>query len=425
MATSIIVATQLGPERRGYFGLVLLAVNTLTAFGHLGLGSAVTYYAGKKEYPRSEILAFLISSAFFLGAILAALFLLVYPLIPHIWTEIPRRIMIIGLIAVPFTFFHNFLMRFLLAIFRVRQKNLVTLIRSAAYLILVVILLWILKGGYREAAICYSASIVISGVLGYLFFAMDIGPSSRINASMVKPFLKYGSLAYLILVLNFLNHRLDIYLIRYFLSVSDVAYYQIAVNISERLWTIPDALVAILYPTLMAMERSTSRFTNIVCRNNLLITIGLAGCLAVGAALFVVPLYGEAYRPVSYAIYSLLWGIIASPVSVFLWTYFATRKQLGIGVLASSLGTLFNIGANLYLIPRLGIVGAGIATSLSYTIAAAILITAYVRQTGSSPREVLIVTREDIEKYREKLTGLKDSIRRGKNSENGPSGPAA
>ena len=48
MGTSIIVARRLGPELRGYYGLVLMGASLVAAFGHFGVGAAISYFTGKK-----------------------------------------------------------------------------------------------------------------------------------------------------------------------------------------------------------------------------------------------------------------------------------------------------------------------------------------------------------------------------------------
>jgi hypothetical protein len=70
MATGIVIARQLGPELRGYYGLVIYAVN-LIHLGHLGLGPSITYHTGRNEKQRGKILTFTVSSAFLLGTTLA------------------------------------------------------------------------------------------------------------------------------------------------------------------------------------------------------------------------------------------------------------------------------------------------------------------------------------------------------------------
>ena len=109
IATGIIMARQLGPDLRGYFGTVIFAFNLISTFGHLGLAAGIAYHTGKNLYPRRQMLGFLIVSAFVVGTASFLLFYFVYPHFQTKWNDIDRRIMLIGLIGIPFTFIINFI----------------------------------------------------------------------------------------------------------------------------------------------------------------------------------------------------------------------------------------------------------------------------------------------------------------------------
>ena len=55
-----------------------------------------------------------------------------------------------------------------------------------------------------------------------------------------------------------------------------------------------------------------------------------------------------------------------------------------------------NVTLNLFLIPRFGIEGAALANGLSYGTAAAILLVVFVRESGRTVRETLLVGASDL-----------------------------
>jgi len=400
MIAGIIVARRLGPDLRGYFGLAVFSVSLLIAFGQLGIGTAVSYFSGKQKYPRSQILGFLIISSFTVGILLAVSFYFLYPDIPGKWADIDKRIMIIALSATPFFFLQNFTSRFLLSMLKVKQSNLANLIRTILYLILVIILLWWLKGRLLASIICYTLSIMLSSLIAVLIFTRDIKPSFRIERNLLKDAVNYGLKAYLINIFNFLNFRLDIFLIQHFLSTSELSFYQIAVNISERLWYIPHALSTVLFPTLLAQKEISSKLTERICRHNLFVMFVLAIPIVILAKFAIGLFYGKPYLPTASALYSVITGIVAYPIFQFLSVDFAARNRLGIGIIASSIGIAVNLFLNLKLIPAYGIVGAGIATSISYTLMASILVVFYAKINNIPYRNLVIMKREDFKDYR-------------------------
>jgi len=410
MFAGVVVARKLGPELRGYYGLTVFSVSILISFGQLGIGTAIAYLSGKKKYPKEQILSFLIISSLTLGTLLAVSFFLLYPTIPGKWANIDKHIMSLALIATPFFFFQNFNSRFLLSMLKVRQSNIANLIRTILYLLLVLLLLWYLKGSLEQAVISYTVSIVIASVIGVIIFNRGIKPSLTFDSKLVKEAMSYGFKAYLINIFNFLNFRLDIFLIQHFLSASELSFYQIAVNLSERLWYIPHALGTILFPTLLAQKEVSSRLTEKICRHNLFVMFVLATPIVIFARLAIGLFYGKEYLPTANALYSVIFGVMMFPIFQFLSVDFAARNRLGIGIFASSLGIIVNLALNLYLIPKIGIVGAGIATSVSYSIMAITLIIIYSKSYKIPYRNLVIIKREDLADYRGLINKIKGRL---------------
>jgi hypothetical protein len=96
---------------------------------------------------------------------------------------------------------------------------------------------------------------------------------------------------------------------------------------------------------------------------------------------------------------------------MFLGVYFASRKQIARNILASGIAFAVNVGLNITLIPRLGVIGAGIGTSASLTLWTLILVAFFVRQEKSAIRDLFIITGEDITAYKGKIVELKAKLR--------------
>jgi len=410
MAAGIIIARKLGPELRGYFGLIFFSTNLLFSFGHLGIGTSITYFSGKNKYPRTQILAFLIASSIIIGGILTVAFYLIYPKIPGKWSDINKDIMIMGLLATPFIFLQDFISRFLLSMLKVRQRNITNLMRTSIYLVLIIILLIIIKGKLLAAVLSYTLSTTISSLSALVIFTRDIKPDFRIKKDLIRDIFRYGFKAYLIDVLNFMNFRLDILLIQHFLSISQLSFYQMAVNISERLWYIPQSLSITLFPTLLSQEESKSALTEKVCRHNLLIMLLISIPIALFGKFAINLLYGNAYLPAAPALYALLLGIVIYPIFKFISVDLAAKNKLGISILASLIGVAINLFANLILIPKYGIVGAGIATSISYSAMAIILIVIYARLSGIPFKNLFLIQKEDLKDYKEALQKIRKKL---------------
>ena len=138
----------------------------------------------------------------------------------------------------------------------------------------------------------------------------------------------------------------------------------------------------------------------------------LAVAVLFSAKHIVLLLYGEEYLPVTYAMNSILWGITVTTLYKVIFAHFAAHNRLGITILAASFSLVVNLAMNIYMIPRYGIVGAGISTSFSQSVLTGILILFFRRYEKIGLREILIPTGEDFESYRRAIRKGLQRVRR-------------
>jgi len=58
-----------------------------------------------------------------------------------------------------------------------------------------------------------------------------------------------------------------------------------------------------------------------------------------------------------------------------------------------------NLALNVFLVPRYGITGAAVATAISYTAAALLLLAFFLKDSGLPWHEVLILRRSDLDRW--------------------------
>jgi len=74
------------------------------------------------------------------------------------------------------------------------------------------------------------------------------------------------------------------------------------------------------------------------------------------------------------------------------------RKKVRQTAYASGIAAVVNIAGNVILVPHMGISGAALASTISYSLLSAILIRYYLRETGVS-WTVLVPSRDDLALY--------------------------
>ena len=129
----------------------------------------------------------------------------------------------------------------------------------------------------------------------------------------------------------------------------------------------------------------------------MLFVLAIFGALLMLIAEFVIVLlYGEDFRPAGAVIVWLVPGIVALGHSRILANYIAGQGRPGINAARGCAALVVNIAANLVLIPVYGIIGAAVATTISYSLSAFAGYVAFVHIAGVRWRDPLLPPLKDL-----------------------------
>jgi O-antigen/teichoic acid export membrane protein len=123
-----------------------------------------------------------------------------------------------------------------------------------------------------------------------------------------------------------------------------------------------------LFPRLSGMPGNDERWAY-ARRVSIWVGVGMAAfALAVGlaAAPLIHLLFGATFLPAVPALLWLLPGIVMLSVNTIYMNYFASTGLPPVTILAPAAAAFLNVGMNLALIPRFGIVGASLSSVASY-----------------------------------------------------------
>ncbi len=197
------------------------------------------------------------------------------------------------------------------------------------------------------------------------------------------------------------------YVVSFFLGTAAVGIYSVSTTLAELVWAIPQALNAVMIPKVAAEGPETAELSARITR--------LVWPLAVTAAwvflALAVPLVPLVFGPRFAA--SILPFALLVPGTALMATASAPAAYLaGIGrpqewTKATVLNVVFNIGLNLILVPRVGIAGAAVASSVSYGIAAIYVLIRFRHFSELPLGRILVPNREDAEMFRVKIGALR------------------
>lgn len=166
--------------------------------------------------------------------------------------------------------------------------------------------------------------------------------------------------------------RIDYFVIGYFLESADVAFYQVAYTLAVNALIVLNSLTPIFKPTVAEAQDDTqaleTRYT-LVTRWITLFTLPIVATFVVAPETYLTVFFTERYAVASAAFVALSIGYLFN-------SSFGPEGMMleGLGYTGLTfLNTLILVGVNatldVLLVPRFGIVGAGIATGTALTLA--------------------------------------------------------
>lgn len=399
LVTALLLIALLDPAARGFQSLLVLLPTLLTSLALLGVAGA-TPVVLQRGVAAERLMRNLLGLGLLVLAVLA---LALPPLAPAIARflsgeyQVTTADVLVGLLLLPPLLLGEYLRAILLALRDLRQVALTQSATALAQLLAALVLVGGLRLGPRGAlwAMVVGAWIGFGWTLGVVW---RIGsPWPRLEREILRPILHLGLRGHIGNVVQTFNYRLDALLVQGFLGQAAVGLYQTGVLLAELLWYLPNAVSAALLPQIAATGDRT--LTPRATRQTVLLTglgaLGLA-LLAWPALRWLRPAYLGAFTP----LVVLLVGVVALSIHKVLAGDLSGRGLPQYPSLTSSVALVVTVGLDLLLIPRLGIVGAALASTLAYTTQTLLLLWCYRRVSGVPWRALLVPRRTDLAFYR-------------------------
>ncbi|MBI3770093.1 MAG: flippase [Deltaproteobacteria bacterium] len=413
LATGVITARLLGPYDRGIFTVLLLLPQTLVNFAKMGVAQANVYYIRRRGASVSTIASNSLVLSIAVSIILVAVCYFGRPWVLDPFTKGARTtLVLLALTAIPFTMIESYFLSILQAIEDFRAYNLQSIYKAVFGFLTIAVALLALHG--RLWAALFSQVLVTAGANVWLLYRVrKIAPFGiRWDGGLGRGMLAFGAKSYLQTLAAHLHYRIDVYLIAFFLDPAQVAFYSIAVNITNPILQIPDAIGTVIFPKLAASSEADAHTrTAMTCRHTLFATILAAVFYAGVGSQALTIFYGDRYAPAIRPMLLMLPGIIMISLYQILTRNFTSRNRQQVNIVAAGIALGVNFALNLILIPRFGISGAAVSTAISYTLAALLLLFIFVRESGGSLRGTIMIRGADLATYPRMLAAAGDHLR--------------
>lgn len=167
--------------------------------------------------------------------------------------------------------------------------------------------------------------------------------------------------------------RIDQVMIKEMLGDKEVGIYSVAVRLSEVWYFVPMVITTSVFPSIVNAKKISEALYYARLQRlyslMVLVAIGVAVPTTIISDWLIVYLYGEEYRIAGEVLRINIWAGVFVFLGVASGSWLANENLQHLDFLRTFSGAVANVLLNLILIPAYGIVGAAIATVISYTIA--------------------------------------------------------
>lgn len=403
VATEICYARLLGPAGRGQVSLCMMAIAFGLLVGGLGGEGTIILWSSDPAKRSSAWLPAVLLWGFIGSCLASGLWVMAYwcwhPAFLH---GITAALALLIAATIPPTVFASYLMAMLAGLERFDLRAGLSLVDQLSGLLGFIALIFFLGQTAEAAMLGNLFGLLLTAVVSMALLKNSFRGAWDIRSARGSfgPTLRFGTRGQLGLLATFFNYRLDVFIVNYFLNPRQVGFYALGVVISEGLWQIPSAAALALYPrTARTTEGGASEFTSLIMRHVFFIACVTGVAIAILSPLLVPVVFGYQFKVSVPVILLILPGTVALSLGKVACSDLAGRGKNGYSSMSALVALIVTVALDLVLIPRLGIRGAALSSSVSYFVNSALLLIALKRELKVSWRSLLILSYADLSSY--------------------------
>jgi O-antigen/teichoic acid export membrane protein len=415
MVLSVFIARMFGPQGSGTYALAANCYGALLILAPLGLPTGASYMVSHGTWSLRAALIPAHAAAVGLGLIGGALGYAVYSVLrDSALSGITPTMAVLVVIAAPFGIAASVSIALLLARSAYERVGFLQIFQILITVVLSVGLalpfgLPGLIAGFAAASV---PNAVVSGMLLRRLVRSE-RDGTRVDAGAdaggLRRSLRFGVKAWGADALQFLNYRLDLFVLSVYVSRAELGVYAVAVSLTMLAWLPAGALQQVLFPRTanlaaavrdgeMTADDADAAAARVLRHSTIILAptaIGMAAILLIG----VPVLYGPSFAQTTTLGLLLLPGVLALAWAKVASAVMTGRDRPIYGVYAGLIDVPVTIALYLLLIPPLGADGAALASSASYLTTTLVGLFLYRKVTSLPLRASVMPQRADILEY--------------------------
>jgi len=387
-----ITTRALGAQQNGILATLLLLPQTLFAFLNLGLGPSHVYHlsSGRGNHVSMRTTNWLLAAALWVGVLLI-LAVSSNQLIARFLPGIDKPAALMASVLFPIMLLAAWSSALIQGQRDYRSYNLTLLVQPVVFCGAILVL----RAFNAITPVAVVCCTILSQMSLWLASERQI---SRFDAPAAAQHrlgdsLRFGLRAHLSNVITFLNYRLALYLVSFMLGATAVGKYALSVQLAEVFWLVSSAAAMIVFPESAAKGRSPAQLQRMIEHVALTVVLitGTGALIAGLLAPIAIPwVFGAEYAGSVMPFVTLLPGVV-------LWSYMSVISNSlagmgcqGVNICGALICLTINIVGDMMAIPRWGMQGAALASTVAFSCTALFTVVAYKRIMTVRVRAVLI-----------------------------------
>jgi len=401
----MIFARSLGPEAVGITGVIAVIVAVTLQLGNLGIQTSVIYYGADQKIKTNELIGNVLFLGVFISIILTGTLTSIAIFNPKLLLDdIPPLFLYIVIPIIPLTLIVDFLRSGFMSQQKFGLYNLIDIAGYTLNLIGAIVILLVLKLGLLEMMLFGIFTNIPLALFGIIYFHKNYGIHFSANWNIIKKILSYGFKFFICNICGYLVIRSDVFLINKILTKTDTGIYQAVSSYADTIMGVASIVGAILLPKLTAEKDLDIRRENSL--RTLRVTSSSLFLMLIIFAILTKPIiwimYGPEFLSAQTSLLIILPGIFLLSLEVIQIMYLIAGYLPNIIPIMWIYGAVLNISINKLLIPKIGIAGAAISSTLTYSLIFGLVTYLYKKRTNASLHEMFIIKKEEINLIKEK-----------------------
>jgi O-antigen/teichoic acid export membrane protein len=372
----VLINRYLGPSNKGIFALLQTFLSLALLFLGINFSYVNTFLLSSKKITIQKAVSHSLIFVLISTTLLLCLFVFfknsLYYLLPE---EIINNKNWVILIIISF-FINQIIMIFQSVIKGLKEfiiLNKITVFVTFINLLLIIICYYT-KYFNDKVLLLFSLNIVLQLINIYFTLKYILKSSSfkfsslfKFDLSILKKYIVLGYLAYLSNLFQFLNYKMDYWLIDYYVGIKQLGYYSLSSNLNQYLFIIPNIISGVIMPYVSSEDKGMDSYTRI-SRILFFVSLIISVLFFISSDFLIKILYGNEFLPAIRPLKILLLSFPFFSITTYYAGIIAGKGKIKINLIASLLGLFATVILGFIFIPKYGIIGASYTTFVSFLL---------------------------------------------------------